>query len=70
MDHADVMAKCICQQDMITLNSEHLDKICKMNGTISTYFEDIFKTMHDLEKYLINLKDMISDLQSMLQSIA
>ena len=67
--HSGLMETFICQQYMITVNDEQLDKICKMNRTISAYFEDIFKNMHDLEKYLTKLKDIVSDLQSMLQSI-
>ena len=54
---------------MITVNGEQLDKICKMNRTISAYFEDILKKMHDLEKYLTKLKDMIAELQVFLRHI-
>ena len=68
-NHPEIMATFIQQQDMITLNGNQLDKICKMNGTISSHFEDIFKNMHDLEKYMTKLKDMIVELQAMLQSI-
>ena len=58
----DIISSFICQQDMIAVNGEQLDKICKMNGTISAYFEDIFKNIHDLEKHLAKLKNIVSDL--------
>ena len=67
--HSGLMETFICQQYMITVNDEQLDKIFKMNRTISAYFEDIFKNMHDLEKYLTKLKDMIAELQALLQRI-
>ena len=66
--HSDIMATFTQQQDMIAVNGEQLDKIYKMNRTISPYF-DIFKNMHDLEKYLTKLKDMIAELQALLQRI-
>ena len=59
IEHGEIMTTFIQQQDMITVNGEQLDKICKVSGTISAYFEDIFKNMHDLEKYLTKLKDTI-----------
>ena len=71
MEHGgEIMTTFIQQQELIALNGKYFDKVWKTNGILSSRFEDIFKNMRDLEKYMSKLKDMIVALQAMLQSIS
>ena len=70
MEHGgEIMTTFIQQQELIALNGKYFDKVWKKNGILSSRFEDIFKNMRDLEKYMSKLKDMIVALQAMLRSI-
>ena len=71
MEHGgEIMTTFIQQQELIALNGKYFDKVWEKNGILSSRFEDIFKNMRDLEKYMSKLKDMIVALQAMLRSIS